>query len=337
MASGIWYPDNISRRDRLRGLIDNISNDQRTAAQKYDSIHKAERNMEGALDSIMKKLGLHSLKELNDKIQSELPADVQEKYKEAMKASEKMEQVTDTIVMVSGMIYGAATAVGIVVNAVKFFKTVPIVRGIMQIARGFRVLVTEGLEAGMKIFRTVVKVFSEVAEIGGKLGKVLRIVSKVASIVQYISFGIDLFTIIYQILDEKKQRDDLISAVQTAQPARIAVSYLKDQIEVATQKVDSMDVFLDLYNDGLSNPEDKKLADRMAAKIAEKLQDAMETVSIDGVMEQWKTIDKNNSAYTGADLSDEKLKEKVEQDINDFEKEAKENKDKAEKDKQDTH
>ncbi|KAJ8516947.1 hypothetical protein ONZ45_g5826 [Pleurotus djamor] len=301
----VFYPDNVSRRDRALQLQNDISLLQNSAKEARDAMTKADARMLPYINQILANNKMSTFDELQAKLNAALTPEQQAQYNNLIKSSAQLTQGTDTALMaMSGILFTS----GIVAKAIdigNFLRAVGLVTMIRGYARAFITLVTEGVEAGARAFRLASTVFkwaedglveaSQVAKYASNAGRFLKVLS-------IVGIFADGFILAFDLYEQKQQRDELVKTIRELFVSRIlAKVYARMCDAIKTEDGLMLSYLILVGDDGSIDPDDQRAADKIANKFVSFVKDDWSGITAASSLDLLVVLDTQRGSYTSDD------------------------------------
>jgi len=153
--------------------------------------------------------------------------------------------------------------------------------------------IKESLDVGGDILHDVAELISEASIAAGRLGRVLTFIGSLGFIVSVVFE-------IWEITEEAKQKDELISAIHDAQPARLSVAFFESEGSYIVQQVQLFQPLVEALAN-TANPNGTEAAKWLSVGLMSQMQATNTTADWTKLEEDVEKQDKTSSLYYGND------------------------------------
>ncbi|KDQ28479.1 hypothetical protein PLEOSDRAFT_1084197 [Pleurotus ostreatus PC15] len=309
----VFFPDNVSRRDRALQLQDDIVSLQKSAIKLKDAMDKQDDRMVPYINEYLEKNGMTSFSELQDKLAAALTPEQQKQYQDLVDNSAKAEKdnkiaiiAITTIALSSGIIAGS-------IKTAILLRAASLMEVLRAYARAFVTLVTEGVEAGLRAFN-LAAIAARWVEAPWDIESVAEATEQVAGYAanasRYLGFlsivGIlsDGFILVYTYFSEKEQKEELQKAIKELYVSRIVAKVFAQMCDAINTESGLMLSYMILVGDSTkTTSEDQQAADKIADGWVQHVKDAWSEITTTSSLDLIILLDKQRGSWLNDDPS----------------------------------
>ncbi|KAG9218111.1 hypothetical protein CCMSSC00406_0010132 [Pleurotus cornucopiae] len=325
-AGGVFYPDNVPRRDRALQLQNDISLLQNNVKEARDAMDKEDQRMVPYLNQILKNHNMSTFDELQAKLNAALTPEQKQMYTDMLANSAKLTGQTDVALMAMSGILFTSGVVAKTIDIANFLRACNLVTVIRAYARAFITLVTEGTEAGARAFRLVSTLIrwgeetlaetSQVAKYAGTASRFLKVLAIVGIFADGFILAFDVSEsasdlsgfadaeMIIQFYEQKKQKDELDKAIRELYVSRIIAKMYGSMCDaIKTQDGMMLSYLILVGDDGTIDPDDQRAADKIAGKLVDYVKQDWSAITTNSSLDLLVVLDKQRGSWTTDDPS----------------------------------
>ncbi|KAF7429004.1 hypothetical protein PC9H_008242 [Pleurotus ostreatus] len=322
----VFFPDNVSRRDRALQLQDDIVSLQKSAIKLKDAMDKQDDRMVPYINEYLEKNGMASFSELQDKLAAALTPEQQKQYQDLVDNSAKAEKdnkiaiiAITTIALSSGIIAGS-------IKTAILLRAASLMEVLRAYARAFVTLVTEGVEAGLRAFNlaaiaarwvegqhvlthheinlTASWDTESVAEATEQVAGYAANASRYLGFLSIVGILSDGFILVYTYFSEKEQKEELQKAIKELYVSRIVAKVFAQMCDAINTESGLMLSYMILVGDSTkTTSEDQQAADKIADGWVQHVKDAWSEITTTSSLDLLILLDKQRGSWLNDDPS----------------------------------
>ncbi|PFH45678.1 hypothetical protein AMATHDRAFT_71232 [Amanita thiersii Skay4041] len=224
---GIWFPDNINRGNRVDQLAGDIEHFQLQIKQDVEQAKQHDEQAIEYLNKIIKARGFKTLDELVAEAEKKLsPAD-RDKFRQMKNDVQHLDDNIKLALNVGSGLLGLGAICGLTSAVLGLLSGRQLVMvGFRMIAIGLLKLITGEVETGLKMLEIVKDLFSELLKgeaLVGKAATAFRVLKVVGKVLAVLGVIVDVAVLIWDVVEESKQRDQLRDATKELCVSRLQV------------------------------------------------------------------------------------------------------------------
>ncbi|PFH45677.1 hypothetical protein AMATHDRAFT_8807 [Amanita thiersii Skay4041] len=327
---GIFFPDNINRGNRVDQLASDIEHLQSQIKQDVEDAKKHDEQAIEYLNKIIKARGFKTLDELVAEAEKRLSQEDRDKYREMKNDVQHLDDNVKLALNVGSGVMGLGAICGLSAAAIGLLSSRQLVMiGFRMIAIGLLKLITGELETGLKILKAAGRVFSKLLKgeaLVGKAATAFRVFKVLGKVLAILGILVDVGTLVWDVIEESKQRDQLRDATKELCVARVQVkmtqAYARATLFFSADARSTLDHANDLQElvkegDMTQARADKKLEEKINEWIP-KLKKNIDAITDQSTYDDLRKFDSERTSWTDEDPGYDYIIDKLKniQDLN---------------------
>ncbi|PFH45683.1 hypothetical protein AMATHDRAFT_8813 [Amanita thiersii Skay4041] len=310
---GIWFPDNTNRGNRVDQLASDIEHLQSQVQQDVDQAKQHDEKAIEFLNKIIKARGFKTLDELVAEAEKKLSKEDRDKYRQMKNDVQNLDDNVKLALNVGSGIMGLGAIAGLSAAALGLLSGRQLVMvGFRMIAIGLLKLISGQVDTGLKILKAAGGIFSKLLKgeaVVGKAATAFRVLKVFGKVLAILGIIIDVGTLIWDVIEESKQRDQLRNATKELCVARVQVKMTQNYARAtlffssdARATLDYANELQELVRDGDMTQEraNKKVDDKINKWIP-KLKESIDAITDKSTYDDLKKFDSDRTSWTNED------------------------------------
>ncbi|PFH45684.1 hypothetical protein AMATHDRAFT_71236 [Amanita thiersii Skay4041] len=310
---GIWFPDNTNRGNRVDQLASDIEHLQSQVKQDVEDAKKHDEKAIAFLNTVLKARGFKTLDDLIAEAEKKLSQEDRDKYRQMKNDVQQLDDNVKLALNVGSGIMGLGAVAGLSAAAIGLLCNRQLVMvGFRMIAVGLVKLIAGETELGLKILKTAASAFSKFLKgeaLVGKAATAFRVLKVLGKVLAILGILIDVGTLIWDVVEESKQRDQLRDATKELCVARLQVkmtqNYARATLFFSSDARATLDYANDLQElvkegDITQKRADEKVDDKINKWIP-KLKESIDAITDKSTYDDLKKFDSDRTSWTNED------------------------------------